>query len=80
MTFAIAVVMFQIFLPTILCVFRYPRELIKIFVLNFVLGYLWVMWPPVFLSGQYVAFSFVAALGWFMLFDLDNVLKPEKKE
>lgn len=80
MTFAIAVVMFQIFLPTILCMFRYPRELIKIFVLNFVLGYLWVMWPPVFLSGQHMLFSLIAAFSWFMLLDVDNALKPEKKE
>lgn len=77
MTFVIAVVMFQIFLPTILCILRYPRELIKIFVLNFVLGYLWLMWPPVYHSGQYFVFSLVATFAWFLLLDLDNNLKRE---
>lgn len=80
MTFIMAVVMIQIFLPTILCIFRYPRELIKIFVLNFVLGYLWVMWPPAYHTGQYLIFSIIGTFAWFILLDLDNNLKRESSE
>ncbi|AQW89049.1 hypothetical protein pEaSNUABM50_00548 [Erwinia phage pEa_SNUABM_50] len=78
MTFDIFMVMVIIFVPSIFCLVRYPNEIVKIFVLNFVLGYLWVMHPPVYgwLNG---AFHFLAWIGWFMLLDTDNNLKKESK-
>ncbi|SOK58786.1 hypothetical protein [Yersinia phage fHe-Yen9-04] len=68
------IVMIIIFFPSLLCLVRYPNEIVKITLLNFVLGFLWVMHPPSYgwLNGL---FHLIAWICWFMLIDVDNNLK-----